>query len=251
MATYNHRTLSGESLARYHRSSAANTIVTPTAHHGRSSASYWARPIAGSSFSRAQGAGVRTMKGRALQGKGYWRKLYIDGQISLRTAHARYAEECRAAAAYLNQERRQNALVPGAANWNRRFSDGSRAEWLGRNLAHSAWRGTRLALRLAAAYIRRAAANEIKVDAKPSFPGRPPHTRRGALKAAIRYAEDTKSMLFVVGPTALEMGDVSFVHEFGGERLGRQYPKRPFMGPVVARCAPYVAARFNAVMVGA
>lgn len=218
---------------------------------GRTSASYWSRPMGGARFGAAVSADVRTMRGEQLHGKRYWRKLYESGRISLRSAQARYAEECRAAQAYLLQQRRENALVPGAANWNRKFSDGTRAEWLGRNLAHSAWRGTRLALRLAAAYIRRAAANEIKVDAKPAFPGRPPHTRRGALKAAIRYAEDTKSMLFVVGPTALEMGDVSFVHEFGGERFGRQYPKRPFMGPVVARCAPYVAARFNAVMVGA
>ena len=218
---------------------------------GRTSESYWARPMGGSRFGAAVRADVRTMRGATLQGKRYWRKLYEGGQISLRTAKARYAEECRAAQAYLQQQRRRNALVPGAADWNRQISDTTRAEWLGRTLANSAWRGTRLALRLAAAYVRRAAANEIKVDAKPAFPGRPPHSRRGALKGAIRYAEEVKGMLFVVGPTALEMGDVSFVHEFGGERFGRRYPARPFMGPIVARCAPYVAARFNAVMVGA
>ena len=220
-------------------------------NRGRSAGSYWARPMSGAKFGMARAADVRTMHGDTLQGKRHYRKLVEQGVISLRKAKALYAEECRAAQAYLQQRRRESALVPGAADWNRQISDTTRAEWLGRTLAHSAWRGTRLALRLAAAYIRRAAANEIKVDAKPAFPGRPPHSRRGALKAAIRYAEDVKGMLFVVGPTALEMGDVSFVHEFGGERFGRKYPRRPFMGPVVARCAPYVAARFNAVMVGA
>lgn len=211
----------------------------------RSSSSYWARPMRSRDFARARAADVRTMRGDTLQGKRHYRKLYEQGIISLRTAKSLYAEECRAAQAYLLREKRANAFA--LRDWRERHGN-TTTYFEGLKLATRSIKGTALALKLAAAYVRRAAANQIKVSAEPAFPGNPPHSRRGALKRGIRYAVETRSLTAFVGPVASELGDVAWVHEHGGERYGRDYPRRPFMGPVVARCAPYISARFGAVL---
>jgi hypothetical protein len=93
--------------------------------------------------------------------------------------------------------------------------------------------GTFQSLGHAGGYIRKVARHSIKRSPKPSAPGRPPHTRRGAIKAAMRYAvaEDRQSV--VIGPDVSVIGDSGKAHEFGGRYRRERYPKRAFMGPAL------------------
>jgi hypothetical protein len=83
----------------------------------------------------------------------------------------------------------------------------------------------------AAASIRKTAQSEITTDPGPSEPGTPPHSRRGLLRRAIRYAADKDSA--VIGPVAGLVGESAEPEEFGGEYKGENYPARPFMGPAL------------------
>ena len=82
----------------------------------------------------------------------------------------------------------------------------------------------------------------------PSRPGDPPHTRRGRLRFAIRYALAPDKQSVVIGPMASIVGDVARAHEFGG-RYGKtkaaSYPKRPFMGPSLQDSLPRIGPHFE------
>jgi hypothetical protein len=83
----------------------------------------------------------------------------------------------------------------------------------------------------AAASVRKTAAASIEKSAGPSQPGRPPHTKKGRLKRAIRFHVDKQKQEAIVGPQASMVGEVGEALEFGKEFRGDQYEERPFMGP--------------------
>ena len=96
-------------------------------------------------------------------------------------------------------------------------------------------------LRRMGAYIRRVAQSKVRQSAKPSQPGEPPHTRRGALKRGILFGVDRTSNSVVVGPSFRFVGTSMQAHEFGGGYKRERYPKRPLMGPSLRESAPHLA----------
>jgi len=95
----------------------------------------------------------------------------------------------------------------------------------------------------AAASISRDAKATIDKSPTPSVPGKPPHTRRGQLKRAIRYAYDKTSA--VIGPIFSAVGTSGEAHEFGRMYKGEKYPARPFMGPALTRAYPRFASSWG------
>ena len=90
----------------------------------------------------------------------------------------------------------------------------------------------------AAAYIRQVARHSIKRSQKAASPGQPPHTRRGLYRRAILFSVEKAKQSAVIGPDYSIAGQSAMVHEHGGIRYGRRYPKRPFMGPALRAAAP-------------
>ena len=90
----------------------------------------------------------------------------------------------------------------------------------------------------AAAAIRVYAAKSIRQSPRrrPSAPGSPPHTRKGALRRSILYAllEENGTQTAIVGPSFDLIGLTGKTHEFGGRYKGAEYPARPFMGPALS-----------------
>jgi hypothetical protein len=68
----------------------------------------------------------------------------------------------------------------------------------------------------AAAYVMKVAKRKIKQSEKPSKKGRPPHTRRGALRRAIVFAVNENGEFALVGPSADLFSNIAKYHEFGG-----------------------------------
>ncbi len=91
----------------------------------------------------------------------------------------------------------------------------------------------------AAASISKDAKSTIEKSDVPSSPGEPPHTRRGLLKRAIRYAADKEGA--VIGPVASVVGQSGAAQELGGEYKGQEFPARPFMAPSLERALPRFA----------
>ncbi len=91
----------------------------------------------------------------------------------------------------------------------------------------------------AAASLSKDAKASIENASGPSAPGTPPHSRKGLLRRAIRYAYDKESA--VIGPTATTVGQSATAAEFGGEYKGEDYPERPFMEPALERALPRMA----------
>ena len=106
---------------------------------------------------------------------------------------------------------------------NRRVSDALR-------------RGARRGLFRAAAAIRLQAARSIIQSARPSEPGRPPHTRKGQLRRAILFAvkEEHGLLAAVIGTSHDILGPAGRAHELGGRFRGEVYPKRAFMKPALS-----------------
>lgn len=102
-----------------------------------------------------------------------------------------------------------------------------------RRVREAADRAARRAFAKAAFRIMRDAQASVERSATPSSPGEPPHTRRGQLKRAIRYAATKDGA--VIGPLASMVGVSAEAHEFGGQLKGQSYPERPFMGPALER----------------
>ena len=86
----------------------------------------------------------------------------------------------------------------------------------------------------AAASIRKDAVESIKRGPGPSAEGSPPHTRRGQIRRAIRFAVEDKYTA-VVGPRQSVVGQSAEPHEHGGPYKGQIYPARPTMGPAMER----------------
>lgn len=96
----------------------------------------------------------------------------------------------------------------------------------------------------AAASIRKTEIESIKPGDEPSPPGTPPHTktsvtksgkvRKGKLPRAIAYFVDPDKQEAIVGPRFSIVGLAGWVHEFGEEYKGEDYPERPFAAPALA-----------------
>lgn len=87
----------------------------------------------------------------------------------------------------------------------------------------------------AGAAIRLQARHSIKKGKGPSTPGTPPHTRKGRIRNAIKYAVTPGKQSVVIGPDAEVAADSGSAHEFGGRFRLENYDKRPFMGPALEK----------------
>lgn len=104
-----------------------------------------------------------------------------------------------------------------------------------RKLKAAAKRGNITSLGHAGAAIRLAARRSIKKSKKPSPPGAPPHTRKGRVRNAIKYAVVAAAQSVVIGPDHAVAADSGAAHEFGGRYRQENYDKRPFMGPALQK----------------
>lgn len=86
-------------------------------------------------------------------------------------------------------------------------------------------------VRHAAFSIRKYIRESIKKSKEPGDVGDPVTTRgkRGNVRNAIFVAADNETA--IIGPRYSFVGDALHFHEFGKERQGRRYPKRPTTGP--------------------
>ena len=90
-------------------------------------------------------------------------------------------------------------------------------------------------LNRAGAAVRLTARRSIRRSKKPSAPGKPPHTKKGAMRRAIMYSVEQARSSVIIGPAAAMVGDSGKPHEHGGKYKGVRYAKRPFMGPAVTK----------------
>lgn len=91
----------------------------------------------------------------------------------------------------------------------------------------------------AGAAIRLQARHSIRKSRQKSAPGTPPHTRKGRLRGAIKYAVTSGGggggQSVVIGPDYQVAADSGAAHEFGGRFRQENYVKRPFMGPALEK----------------
>jgi hypothetical protein len=87
----------------------------------------------------------------------------------------------------------------------------------------------------AGAAIRLQARHSIRKSSKKSAAGTPPHTRKGRLRNAIKYAVTPGKQSVVIGPDYEVAADAGVAHEFGGRFRNENYDKRPFMGPALEK----------------
>lgn len=85
----------------------------------------------------------------------------------------------------------------------------------------------------AGAAIRLTARRSIRRSKQASAPGKPPSTRKGRLRSAIRYAVEKNRSRVVIGPEHSVVADAGRAHEFGGRFRSERYVRRPFMGPAL------------------
>lgn len=104
-----------------------------------------------------------------------------------------------------------------------------------RKLKAAAKRGNITSLGHAGAAIRLAARHSIKKAKGPSASGTPPHTRKGRVRNAIKYAVTAGKQSVVIGPDHAVAADSGSAHEFGGRYRQENYDKRPFMGPALQK----------------
>ena len=100
----------------------------------------------------------------------------------------------------------------------------------------------------ASASIRKLAASLIRSapSSEPSDPGEPPHTHRRAwYRRALRFDVNSQKQDAVIGFRASVIGDVGAVHEFGEERGGVKFPKRPTLGPALEQTAPRIGVQWK------
>lgn len=100
----------------------------------------------------------------------------------------------------------------------------------------------------AAAYVMKVAKRKIKQSENPSKKGRPPHTRRGALRRAIVFAVNENGEFALVGPSADLFSNIAKYHEFGGYqelKTRRRNYKIGSGGPVDTRTGNVVFARLK------
>ena len=111
--------------------------------------------------------------------------------------------------------------------------------------------GTFNSLGHAGGYIRKVARHSIKKGKKPSAAGTPPHTRKGRLRNAIKYAVNKAAQSVVIGPDHAVAGDSGKAHEFGGHFRNEQYHRRPFMGPALEKTKDHLPAFWAGSVKGA
>ena len=88
----------------------------------------------------------------------------------------------------------------------------------------------------AAASIRKAAMALIRRSPRASEAGKAPHTRKGLLRRAYRYAIERRGSeeeVAFVGPLHSVVGPAAVPHEFGGVYKGARFPARPAVGPAL------------------
>jgi phage gpG-like protein len=100
-------------------------------------------------------------------------------------------------------------------------------------------------LRAAAFLVSQAAKKKIIKSRTASAPGKPPHSRRGLMKFAIRYEVAKDNMSAVIGPIKSKAGTSGQAHEFGGSYRGAYFPARPFMGPALMETLPQLGPKFR------
>ena len=105
----------------------------------------------------------------------------------------------------------------------------------GKKLGRAAKAGSIKSLGHAGAAIRLVARRSVKRSKEASNIGSPPHTRRGRIKSAIKYAVAPSKQSVVIGPDATIAGTSGKAHEFGGRYKRERYDKRPFMGPALEK----------------
>jgi hypothetical protein len=103
----------------------------------------------------------------------------------------------------------------------------------GKKVRDAARKGSITSLGHAGAAIRLQARHSIRKGKKPSPAGTPPHTRKGRLRNAIKYAVTEGKQSVVIGPDYVVAADSGVAHEFGGRFRRERYDKRPFMGPAL------------------
>lgn len=119
------------------------------------------------------------------------------------------------------------------------------AEFKKKKLEEAAAKGTFNSLFHAASSIRKKAASVIERGPDPSPAGFPPHTRRGMLKRAIRFAPTDDKKSFVIGPGFGVIAKVGAVQEFGGVYKGTEFEERPYMRPAFDEAVPRLAGFFR------
>lgn len=97
----------------------------------------------------------------------------------------------------------------------------------------------------AAAVIARDAKNSIKTSDHASAAGKPPHTRNGRLRSAIRFDANRSTQVAIVGPIASLVGQSGAAHEFGGKYKGGDFDERPFMSKALERNLHRLAGQFT------
>ncbi len=107
-----------------------------------------------------------------------------------------------------------------------------------RKLTSVARKGSITSLGHAGAAIRLQARHSIRKSKKPSSPGTPPHTRKGRLRNAIKFAVTPEKQSVVIGPDYAVAADSGAAHEFGGRFRHENYDKRRFMGPALENVQP-------------
>lgn len=104
-----------------------------------------------------------------------------------------------------------------------------------RKLKSATQRGNFKSLGHAGAAIRLAARRSIKKSDDPAPAGKPPHTRKGRIKNAIKYAVVAAAQSVVIGPDHAVAADSGAAHEHGGRFRNEMYDRRPFMGPALEK----------------
>lgn len=112
-----------------------------------------------------------------------------------------------------------------------------------RKVREAAARASRRAFAKTAFRIGGTAIRSIKRSTEPSLEGTPPHSRKGLLSRAIRYAADAEGA--VIGPRESVVGTAGAAHEFGGEYRGGEFAERPFMAPALAANLDQFAGEFS------
>jgi hypothetical protein len=87
----------------------------------------------------------------------------------------------------------------------------------------------------AGAAIRLAARHSIRKSPKASPAGTPPHTRKGRIRNAVKYAVIAAAQSVLIGPDVEVAGTSGKAHEFGGHYKRETYDRRPFMGPALEK----------------
>lgn len=102
----------------------------------------------------------------------------------------------------------------------------------------------------AAASISKSAKASIKTGKKPSSAGRPPHTKRGLFRRAVRFEVNRQKQSAVIGFIASLVGGSAKAQEFGGRYKKQDYPERPTMAPALERNLHRFAGGYSGMLGG-